>query len=298
MDKLYRLAKTLAYEWTEDYKNPVSIPANSSEPNSLENVLFDKFTNTDSLFFVRTADECYDYLGALKAWDSKLRRINVVSVRGPNHSGPISAEPISLRENILGLKPDSARGYTLDNSIRDFRNILETKRTANYYNVANPSLEIAFVTEIDDNNYFFATGSRWNMRIASIAADIYSESGFSDKQVAEIDLIQSGTVSLRRFYASPPYADDVMRLRFYVDNPNRSAFAVVIPSRINGANGGRPASEFDNTGLADRPIAATNWILRINTESPTNRNIDFSRIKDIVIRYTYTFGNPAEFPNF
>lgn len=298
VDKLYRLAKTLGYEWTENYQNPVIIPANSSEPASLENVLFDKFTNVDSLFFVRTADECYDYLGALKAWDSKLRRINVVSVRGPNHSGPISAEPISMREMILGLKPDATRGYTLDDSIRDFRNFLETKRVANYYNTANPSLQVEFVTEIDDNTFFPATGSRWNMRINSIAADTYAESGFSDKQVIEYDLIQSGTVSLRRYWASLPLADDVMRLRFYVDNPDRSAFAIAFPSRINGATGGRPLTEFDNLGLADRPVAATRWILRVNTENPTNRNVNFSKIKDIVLRYTYTFGNPAEFPNF
>lgn len=298
VDKLYRLAKTLGYEWTENYQNPVIIPANSAEPASLENVLFDKFTNVDSLFFVRTADECYDYLGALKAWDSKLRRINVVSVRGPNHSGPISAEPISMREMILGLKPDATRGYTLDDSIRDFRNFLETKRVANFYNTANPSLQLDFVTEIDDNTFFPATGSRWNMRINSIAADTYAESGFSDKQVIEYDLIQSGTVSLRRYWASLPLADDVMRLRFYVDNPDRSAFAIAFPSRINGATGGRPLTEFDNLGLADRPVAATRWILRVNTENPTNRNVNFAKIKDIIIRYTYTFGNPPEFPNF
>jgi len=298
VDKLYRLAKTLGYEWTENYQNPVIIPANSAEPASLENVLFDKFTNVDSLFFVRTADECYDYLGALKAWDSKLRRINVVSVRGPNHSGPISAEPISMREQILGLKPDPTRGYTLEDSIRDFRNFLQTKRVANYYNPKNPSLQMEFITQIDDNSLFPATGSRWNMRLQSIAADTYAESGFSDKQVIEYDLVQSGSVSLRRYWASLPLADDVMRLRFDVDNPDRSAFAVAFPSRINGANGGRPLTEFDNQGLTGRPVAATRWILRVNTENPTNRKVNFAKLKDIIIRYAYTYGNPAEFPNF
>jgi len=298
VDKLYRLAKTLGYEWTENYQNPVIIPANSAEPASLENVLFDKFTNVDSLFFVRTADECYDYLGALKAWDSKLRRINVVSVRGPNHSGPISAEPISMREQILGLKPDPTRGYTLEDSIRDFRNFLQTKRVANFYNSANPSLQVEFITQIDDNSLFPATGSRWNMRLQSIATDTYAESGFSDKQVIEYDLVQSGSVSLRRYWASLPLADDVMRLRFDVDNPDRSAFAVAFPSRINGATGGRPLTEFDNLGLTGRPVAATRWILRVNTENPTNRKVNFAKIKDIVIRFAYTFGNPPEFPNF
>ncbi|MBL9145367.1 MAG: hypothetical protein JNM99_16940 [Verrucomicrobiaceae bacterium] len=298
IDRLYRLAKTLQYEWTEAYQNPLIIPVNSQEPASLENPLFDKFTQVDSLFFIRTADEAKDYLDALKAWDSKLRRINVVSVRGPNHSGPISAEPISMRETILNLTPDATRGYTLENSIRDFRNYLETRRKANFYNVNNPSLEIPFATTIEDNRFFPATGSRWNMRVNSVAVDIYAESGFSNKQVAEIDLIQSGIVSLRRYWASPPTADDVTRLTFNVDNINRTAFAVAFPARINGATGGRPLTEFDNLGLADRPIAATNWILRINTDGTTNQQIDFSKIKDIVIRFTYTFGNPPEFPNF
>ena len=298
IDRLYRLAKTLQYEWTEGYQNPLIIPVNSQEPASLENPLFDQFTQTDSLFFIRTADEAKDYLDALKAWDSTLRRINVVSVRGPNHSGPISAEPISMRETILNLTPDPTRGYTLEQSIRDFRNYLETKRKASYYNTSNPSLEIPFATTIEDNRFFPATGSRWNMRIASVAADIYAESGFSNKQVAEIDFIQSGIVSLRRYWASPPTADDVTKLTFNVDNINRTAFAVAFPARINGATGGRPLTEFDNLGLANRPIAATNWILRINTDGTTNQQIDFSKIKDIVIRFTYTFGNPPEFPNF
>ena len=298
VDRLYRLAKTLEYEWTEGFQNPVQIPVNSQEPASLENPLFDKFIKTDSLFFIRSADEAKDYLDALKAWDSKLRRINVTSVRGPNHSAVISAEPISMRETLLNLRPDATRGYTLDNSIRDFRNYLESKRKASYYNTANPSLEVPFSTTIEDNRFFPATGSRWNMRVNSIAVDVYAESGFSNKQVAEIDLIQSGIVSLRRYWASPPLADDVTRLTFNVDDINRTAFSVAFPAKINGATGGRPLTEFENLGLADRPVAATNWILRMNTDNPTNQQIDFSKIKDIVIRYTYTYGNPPEFPNF
>lgn len=298
VDRLYRLAKTLEYEWTEGYQNPITTPVSSAESASLENPLFDKFTKIDSLFFIRGADEAKDYLDALKAWDSKLRRINITSVRGPNFSGPISAEPISIRETILNLKPDAARGYTLEHSIRDFRNYLETVRSGNYFNVDNPSLELRFQTTIEDNRFFPATGSRWNMRLHSVAADIYAESGFSNKQVAEIDLVQTGTVSLRRFFASPPFADDVMKLTFNAPDLDRTAFAIAFPARINGATGGRPLTEFDNLGLQGRPVAATDWILRLNTEGTTNQQIDFTKIKDIVIRFTYTFGNPPEFPNF
>lgn len=298
VDRLYRLAKTLEYEWTEGFQNPLAIPVNSQEPASLENPLFDKFIKTDSLFFVRSADEAKDYLDALKAWDSKLRRINVTSVRGPNHSAVISAEPISMRETILNLRPDATRSYTLDHSIRDFRNYLESKRKSSFYNTANTSLEIPFSTTIEDNRFFPATGSRWNMRVNSIAVDIYAESGFSTKQVAEIDFIQSGIVSLRRYWANPPTADDVTRLTFNVDNINRTAFSVAFPAKINGATAGRPLTEFDNLGLKGRPIAATNWILRINTDNPTNQQIDFSKIKDIVLKFTYTYGNPEEFTNF
>lgn len=298
IDKLYRLAKTLEYEWTEPYRNPLLIPANSQEPPALTNTLFDKFTKLDSLFIVRSADEAKDYLDALKEWDSKLRRVNVTSVRGPNRSAPISAVPISLREHVLGLKPNAATGYTLEKSIADFRNYLENNRIANFYNSANPTLEIRFPLGIEDNTYFPATGSRWNMRLATIAADLYAESGFSDQQVAEIDFIQSGMVTLRRYWANPPAADDLMKLSFNVDNLDRTVFATAFPARINGATGGRPLTEFDNTGLADRPVGTTEWILRINTENPANRNIDFTKLKDIVLRFTYTYGNAPEFPNF
>jgi len=298
VDKLYRLARTLQYEWTEAYQNPLIIPAASNEPPALENALFDKFTQQDSLFAVRSADEALDYLGALKDWDSKLRRINGASVRGPNHSAPISAVPISMREQILGYKPNAATGYTLDKSIAEFRNYLENHRVANFYNSSNPSLELHFPIGIEDNSYFPATGSRWNLRLNSISAEVYAESGLSDQQVLEIDLIQGGMVTLRRFFANPPASDDLLKMTHTVDNLNRTVFATAFPAKINGATAGRPLTEFDNLGLKGRPVAATDWILRINTENPANRNINFAKIKDIVLKFTYTNGNPEEFPNF
>jgi hypothetical protein len=291
IDRLYRLAKTLEYEWTEPYQNPLNT-GTSNEPPALESTLFDKFTKLDSLFIVRSADEAKDYLDALEAWDSKLRRVNVTSVRGPNRSAPISAVPISLREQVLDLKPRT--GYTLEQSIADFRNYLENNRVPNFYNSTNPTLEIRFPIGIEDNTFFPATGSRWNMRLHSIAADLYAESGFSDQQVAEIDFIQSGMVMLRRYWADQP----PMKLTFNVDNLDRTVFATAFPARINGATGGRPLTEFDNAGLSGRPVGTTEWILRINTENPVNRNIDFTKLKDIVLRISYTYGNAPEFPGF
>ena len=298
VDRLYRLAKTLQYEWTEPYLNPVTVPINCNEPPSLENPLFDKYTQLDDLFISRSADEAKDYLDALKAWDSKLRRINGISVRGPNHAGPLTAEPISVREQVLGLATTGPNAMTLTNSLQAFRDYLGQHRQTNFWNQANPSLQFEFSTGIADNSYFPATGSRWNMRIASISVDILADQGFSTKQVAEFDLIESGMVSLRRFFAEPPFADDLFNLTFNVGRADRTAFGVVVPAKINGATGGRSASEFIVTGLADRPIAATRWILTIDTSNPSNTTVDFSKIKDIIIRFSYTYGNPPEFPNF
>ncbi|MFZ4767340.1 MAG: hypothetical protein ACOYMN_20495, partial [Roseimicrobium sp.] len=59
-----------------------------------------------------------------------------------------------------------------------------------------------------------------------------------------------------------------------------------------------PLTEFDNAGLLGRPVGTTEWILRINTENPANRNINFAKLKDIVLRFTYTYGNPEEFTGF
>lgn len=298
VDKLYRLAKTLQYEWTEPYQNPIIVPASCNEPPALESSLFDKFTKLDSLFAIRSADEAQDYLDALKNWDSKLRRVNGTSVRGPNHSAHISAVPISVREHILGYKPNASTGYTLEKSIADFRNYLETNRKENEFNSANATLELHFPTGIEDNSYFPATGSRWNMRIHSIAADLYAESGFSDQQVAEIDLIQSGMVTLRQFWANPPSSDMLLKMTHSVDNYDRTVFATAFPARINGATAGRPLTEFDNTGLMDRPVGTTDWVLRINTANPANRNINFAKLKDIVLRFTYTYGNAPIFDGF
>ena len=88
-----------------------------------------------------------------------------------------------------------------------------------------------------------------------------------------------------------------LRLSFNVDS-DRTAFATAFPARINGATGGRPLPEFDSPGLAGRPVGTTKWILRIDTSNPANRNIDFSKLKDIVLRVSYTYGNPPEFPGF
>ena len=297
IDRLYRLAKTLEYEWAEAYQNPVIVPINCNESASLENPLFDQFTQLDSLFNATCADEAKDYLDALKAWDSKLRRISVTSVRGPNNAGPVTAEPISLREDILGFRTDNGE-MTMAESVQAFRTYLAGHRTNNYWNVENPSLEFTFATTIADNSLFPATAERWNMRIDTIAVDIYAESGFSSKQVAEVSLTESGLVSLRRFWAEPPWADDLMHLSFQVGRSDRTAYGITIPAKINGATGGRPAAEFSAAGLKGRPIAATQWILKIDTENPSNKDIDFSKIKDIVVRFTYTYGNPPEFPGF
>jgi hypothetical protein len=299
IDRLFRLAKTLEYEWTEPYQNPVTVPIGSQEPPSLENPLFDKFTSLESLFITRSADESKDYLDALRAWNSKLRRITVASVRGPNHAGPITAEPISVREKILNLKTTGTSAMPLDKSISAFRDYLRTNLKTNVFNTANKSLEFTFSTSIADNSLFPATGSRWNMRIATVQIDLLADNGFNTTQVAEIDLIESGMASLRRYFAEPPLADDLFNLTFNIGTrADRTAFGIVIPAKINGATGGRPPTEFTVTGLANRPIAATRWVLKIDTENPSNRDIDFAKLKDIVIRFTYTYGNPPEFANF
>jgi hypothetical protein len=90
----------------------------------------------------------------------------------------------------------------------------------------------------------------------------------------------------------------LFQLTFDVGNPDRTAFGIIVPADINGATGGRPPAEFINTRLADRPIAATQWILTIDTSDPSNAGIDFTKLQDIIIRFTYTYGNPPEFSGF
>ncbi len=294
IDQEYRLAKTLEYEWTEAYQNPITVPVYCSEPPALDNVLFDQFTQLTDLFNAGDADEAGDYLNALQNWDAKLRRINGASVRGPNHSGPLTAEPISLREDILGFKTTGPTAVSQAQSIQEFRAYLQQHRQTNYFNPLNPSLQLTFSTSIADDSMFPATGSEWNMRINSMSVDLLADQGFSSVQVANIGLIESGTASLRTFWANPPYADQLFNLTFNVGNPDRTAFGIIVPADINGATGGRPTSEFINTGLVDRPIAATDWILTVDTSDPSNQSIDFSKLDDIILRFTYTYGNPPQ----
>ena len=60
-----------------------------------------------------------------------LRRINGTSVRGPNHAGPLTAERISLREQILGFKTTGPTAVTLDQSLQQFRANLQLHRVTN-----------------------------------------------------------------------------------------------------------------------------------------------------------------------
>lgn len=89
---------------------------------------------------------------------------------------------------------------------------------------------------IENNHFSSATGSEWNLRIASVRVDLLGDSGASGTQVAEVDLTQSGLVTLRRVFAKPPAADDLYR------------------------------------------------------------SMDVSKVRDIVLRFTDTCGNPPEFP--
>lgn len=300
IDKLYRLAKTLQWEWLEKYQNPVTIPVASQEPPSLENSLFDKFGFLEDVFGVRTADEAKDYLDALKAWDSKLRRYNVASVRGPNHQGPFTAMPISLRQQILGYRYTGTNPpYTPEESLKAFRDFLENSREANPYNPTFPNVAFEFSTTIEDTRFFPIMGGQWNMRIHSIAVDIYSERGFNGYPTCDVQLIQAGNVSFRTFFARPPSEDDTVQFAFNSgDRPERSIFNITVPCRINDGTGGRPPSEFDSLGLRGRPVAASQWKMVFDTSNPYNHKLDFSKIKDIYVRFTYTYGNPEEFPGF
>ena len=228
--------------------------------------------------------------------------INVSSVRGPNFSGPITAQPISMREDLLGFKPrqTSVGPYTFEDSVNDFRSFMMNadNRVDNKTSTDRTSFQFSFPTVIHDNRYFPDTGSRWNMRIDGIAIDVIADNGFNTDQTIEVDLIQNGTAQIRRFWADAPLADDIMSLTFNSPDQERSAFAIVVPAKVNGLTGYRNPAEFINYGLKGRPIGATEWILKIDTDNPTNRDIDFSKIRDIFIRFTYTYGNPQEFPNF
>ena len=55
-------------------------------------------------------------------------------------------------------------------------------------------------------------------------------------------------------------------------------FGPVRPSRINGATGGRPLIEFENLDLTGRPVAATCRPFRVNTENPSNRQVNFANV--------------------
>ena len=84
----------------------------------------------------------------MQNWDAKLRRINRTSVRGPNHAGPLTAEPISVREQILAFKTTGPTAVSLEQSLQEFRRYLRQHRQTNDFNPLNPSLQFEFETTI------------------------------------------------------------------------------------------------------------------------------------------------------
>lgn len=310
--KCYKTAQVLEYEWVEEYKNPITIPL--EPPYYIEGHDYDHFTDSFSIFSAQRAYDCGDFLDALWYWDSKLREIGV---RGPN--GQFTPRWISIRDDILGFEE-----FEYESSIRLFKeyikdNIFVKRMEGEDYDV----LKIDFATTIEDCTLFpgcsGAYKEHWNQRIEKgIACTILADAGFTeDYDTVPITLVQSGTITLHRFwklisdedffwnyntersynYSGMPDEEDLeefIRMRI-----SQSVFSCDFLAKVNKQETyewyiQNPHFYLCND-LEGRSISVSNWMFIIDTSNPDNQKIDLEKIKDIRLLFFYTYGNPRNF---
>lgn len=301
---LYKLGKTLEYQWAEGFQNPVVGPILCD--GQLPNVLWDNFTELDDVYAVLSAYEADDFLDAFKAWDLKLREdCGGVSMRGPNHNGPFT-RMISMRREMLdleylGVDPPFAE----EDSRIAFQDFVAQHLVYNPRNPGLPSFEYQFPLSIIDNKYFSLNS--WNVKIddrnpydgwypPGVGVAYIAESGFQPNYdpVVRTQLQHGGRATIRTYWADP-YAgqDDFV---FYAiqgtERPERSIYTATMLSMVNDETGIHGPGEFWSSQLAGRSPATTKWKLVIDSSEYENRNIDFTKLEDIIIYFVYSEGNP------
>lgn len=313
----YQAARVLEYKWVEDYENPFWVHL-GAQAYLTKNKDYDKFEDSFCVFSSQRGYDCEDFLAALRLWDLKLRE---GTNRGPKQGkidyatdyGEVNRW-ISICDDILGFKQ-----LSIDRKISLFREYIQNNLKAipsSPYKV----LVLEFPTIIDDCNMFGGCSGaylrHWNKRIGAIGVDIEADSGFTDSDAARVYLIQTGTITLRRFpsivadedfywtyntereynasfISDQNLAEDLMRSRL-----SHSAFLGSMEATINNQQGyhyyiGNPNSL--DTDLKELPVACDKWLLIIDMSDPLNQYIDFSKIKDIKLLFFYKYGNPREF---
>ncbi|MFO0696860.1 MAG: hypothetical protein U0230_25030 [Polyangiales bacterium] len=186
--------------------------------------------------------------------------------------GPVTTFSVefSLRHDILGIEGDvldEVSGETLTPA-QQFQRLLVTPS-----NVASTGVVgLPFTTSIASDNAVFSY-DLCNEFITGVSVRLVGD-GLGDDQ-AEVRITHGGSSQVRSCESFRNGNDEI--LDTYTLLPRR----VVMPATVNVSS---PALD---TQLFQRSVAATNWRLEINPHSGANRDINVTKIEDIVVRVAY-----------
>lgn len=259
---------------------------------ALEYEFLVRFPNLNDIFKIRTADGIDNFLIDLEAFR--------VAIGSPGERNRFPYR-ISLARDLLGLSddaldPDSVLSPNERARLRfeGFQQLVEVSKVVNE-NGQVIALEIPFTTSLLDSRIF--TPNIWNNRIAGVnlPLDVPGTEGisinvltrqFGDIGTPEVQLTHGGHASYRTATGEiVEYVPENAKLSGYTvpqgfESKTKTA---TLLAGVNGNSRGTPSS-----ALFNRSVAASNWTLRIDLNSPFNADLDFSQLEDIEINMDTT----------
>lgn len=259
---------------------------------ALEYEFLVRYPNLNDIFKARTADDVDNFLNDLEAFRLAL------GSPGERNRYPYR---ISLAKDVIGLSdqnldPNGALSATERSRLR-FQNFQDVIAASVVTDTSGAviAIEIPFSTSLLDNRIF--TPNIWNNRIAGVGLplDVPNTQGiavnvltrqFGNVGTPEVQLTHSGHASYRTATgALVQYVPENAKLSGYIvpagfESKTKTA---TILSSVNGNGQGTPSSAFFN-----RSVAASHWILRIDLNSPFNRQLQLDQIEDIEIQMDTT----------
>ena len=283
----YIAAQALEYQWSEKYNNPVlRLDGGLASPLA---TVYDPFMRSESVFASQFAGvnsgNLSDFLGALKAWDVRMRQL-----RYPERQ--TATARFSMRDDILGYGE-----FSPEVSENRFQNFIEEHRVPGN-NPTNDDLLFRFSMDIVSERLFPAIP---NIKIESISVNLVSDSSGSIRRNARsdaaiVDLIMLERAYVRSFFANYPEQDDVISYELQEGRTlDKSPFLASVSATIDGYASPLPA---ENVQLASHSPAANSWMLRIKSNRFNNRDLNLDYLSDIQLQITYSYGKPRaiQFP--
>jgi len=237
-----------------------------------------------TIFKARTADEIDNFLNELDKWRTAL------GSPGARNRYPYT---ISLAQDVLGLTDENLDpdGVLSPAQLAQLR--YEAFQAFLEQNTADNRVSFSFATSLLNDSIF--SRNVWNNRIADVDSE-GNPDGVTGTHGVAINLLtrqlgDAGTPEVRLTHSGQASYRDV-RGDIVSYTPGN---AVLVGYRLPDGFGGPSATiavvssvndndkGIANGGLVNRSVAASNWTLQIDLGSGPNRDLDVTKLEDIVI---------------